>query len=58
MRKTTKAQPTQVTPESDSAWSPDENPAVAELLDHIAETLAVEYVRLMENAAQNQGSEG
>lgn len=34
----------------DPAWSPAANPAVAALLDHLAEALAHEYVRLMEAA--------
>ncbi len=33
------------------------DPAVAALLDHIAEDLAREYVRLMEHAAQEGGTE-
>ena len=33
------------------------DPAVAALLDHIAEDLAREYVRLMEQAAQKGGTE-
>lgn len=32
-------------------------PAVAALLDHIAEDLAREYVRLMERSAQEGGNE-
>ncbi len=58
MAKTTEVRPTQTMQGSHTAWSPEENPAVAELLDHIAEMLAVEYVRLMEKAAQDAGSEG
>ena len=38
--------------EQDPAWTPAANPAVAALLDHLAEALAREYVRLMEQAAQ------
>lgn len=37
----------------DRAWSPAANPAVAALLDHLAEELAHEYVRLMEQAARH-----
>ncbi len=37
----------------DPAGTPDANPAVAALLDHLAEELAREYVRLMEQAAQD-----
>jgi len=39
--------------DQDPAWSPTTNPAVAALLDHLAEELAREYVRLMEQAAQD-----
>ena len=55
--KALRDQETQITPESDSSWSSAENPTVAELLDHIAEMLAVEYVRLMEQAAQDSESD-
>lgn len=34
------------------------DPAVAALLDHIAEDLAREYVRLMENAAHESDADG
>lgn len=34
------------------------DPAVAALLDHIAEDLAREYVRLMENAAHEGDADG
>jgi hypothetical protein len=40
-------------PDQDPAWSPATNPAVAALLDHLAEELAHEYVRLMEQAAHH-----
>jgi len=40
-------------PDRDPAWSPAANPAVAALLDHLAEELAREYIRLMEQAAQD-----
>lgn len=33
-------------------WDPAANPHVAKLLDHLAEELAMEYVRLMELAAE------
>jgi hypothetical protein len=39
--------------EQDPAWNPAANPAVAALLDHLAEALAREYVRLIEPAAQD-----
>jgi len=35
-----------------SPWSPE----VTELLDHLAQELALEYVRLMEQAAENETS--
>jgi hypothetical protein len=34
------------------AWSPQANPAVRELLDHIARQLAEEYVRLMKQVPE------
>jgi hypothetical protein len=39
-------------PEQDPPWSPAANPAVAALLDHLAEELAREYIRLMEQTAR------
>ena len=39
--------------EQDLAWNPAANPAVAALLDHLAEELAREYIRLMEQAAHD-----
>jgi len=53
MAETTRTDLAEATPDSESVWSPEENPVVAELLDHIAEMLAVEYVQLMEQAAQD-----
>ena len=44
--------------ESDATWSPAANPAVAELLDHLARELAGEYVRLMEKATEGEGARG
>ncbi len=41
-------------PEQNSSWSPAANPAVTALLDHLAEELAQEYVRLMEHAAHEE----
>ena len=35
---------------------PDWAPGVTELLDHMAQELALEYVRLMEQAAEEKGS--
>ena len=35
-----------------SDWSQRNNPAVREMLEHIAEELAKEYVRLMEASAE------
>ena len=37
---------------TERVWDPGENAALAQLLDHIAEELAREYVRLMEAAAK------
>jgi len=50
---TTKALPVGTAPAPDSAWDPGTDPAVASLLDHLAEELALEYVRLMEEAARH-----
>ncbi len=41
-------------PDQNSSWSPAANPAVTALLDHLAEELAREYVRLMEKAANDE----
>jgi len=38
------------------AWNPSENAVLAHLLDHIAEELAREYVRLMELAAEEEAA--
>ena len=54
----TEARPAQTMLESDLVWCPEANPAVTDLLDHIAEMLAVEYVRLMESVAQDQDRKG
>lgn len=37
--------------DKDQDWSPVDNPAVRELLDHLADELAREYIRLMKQAA-------
>ncbi len=37
----------------DEGWNPTTNPAVRELLDHLADELAREYIRLMKQAAGN-----
>jgi len=37
-----------------SNWSQRMNPAVREMLEHIAEELAKEYVRLMEASAEKR----
>lgn len=50
---TIKTLPVRTAPEPDSAWDPGTDPAVASLLDHLAEELALEYVRLMEKAARH-----
>lgn len=36
---------------SDATWSPDANPALREILDHIARQLAEEYTLLVREAA-------
>ena len=41
---------------ADLAWNPSENAVLAQLLDHIAEELAREYVLLMELAAEEEAS--
>jgi len=38
----------------EAAWSLEANPALRELLDHIARQLADEYVRLMKQAAEDE----
>ena len=38
----------------DSGWSYRHNPAVRELLDHVADELAREYVRLMEASGDSK----
>ena len=43
---------------SEVIWTPDLNPAMTALLDHLAEELALEYVRLMEAAAQASQPDG
>ncbi len=40
-------------PDQDPARSPATNPAMALLLDHLAAELAREYIRLMEQAADD-----
>lgn len=45
-----------VTSEAD-AWNPETNPAVTNLLDHLAEELAKEYVRLMERAVEDEATQ-
>jgi len=37
-----------------SDWSQLSNPAVRELLDHVADELAKEYIRLMEASAERE----
>jgi hypothetical protein len=37
---------------SDQGWSPITNPAARELLDHLADELAKEYIRLMKRAGK------
>lgn len=42
-------------PEPSSTHSPRTDPALAALLDHLAEELAREYVRLMKMVGKNEG---
>ena len=37
---------------SDQGWNPTTNPAARELLDHLADELAKEYIRLMKQAGK------
>ena len=37
---------------SDQGWNPITNPAARELLDHLADELAKEYIRLMKQAVE------
>ena len=37
---------------SDRGWNPTTNPAARELLDHLADELAKEYIRLMKQAGK------
>ena len=43
---------------AERAWDAGENTALAQLLNHIAEELAREYVRLMEAAAEEDATSG
>jgi len=43
-------------PEVGGGARPGWAPGVTELLDHLAQELALEYVRLMEQAAEEEGS--
>jgi hypothetical protein len=45
-------------PEATSARDPAADAAVTALLDHLAEELAQEYVRLMEKAARDERIDG
>lgn len=45
-------------PEATSVRDPVADAAVTALLDHLAEELAREYVRLMENAARDESIDG
>lgn len=38
---------------SDRGWNPTTNPAARELLDHLADELAKEYIRLMKQARKD-----
>lgn len=56
MTTATKARPGCTAPELSSTHSPRTDPAFAALLNHLAEELAREYVRLMEMAAEDEGA--
>ena len=56
MNPATKARPACATPAS--TRSPVASPAIAALLDHLAEELAREYIRLMEMAAEDEDATG
>ncbi len=38
----------------DQGWTPEANPALREMLDHLAKELAEEYVRLMKLTQQTK----
>jgi len=42
-------------PHSDEVWNPKTTPGVKELLDHLAEELADEYLRLMKSDGTESG---
>jgi len=41
---------------SDGGWNPITNPAARELLDHLADELAKEYIRLMKQAGNENSA--
>jgi hypothetical protein len=47
------AEPARNPDDSDQGWNPITNPAARELLDHLADELAKEYIRLMKQAAED-----
>ena len=48
--RTKAAEPVRKPDIPDEGWNPTTNPAVRELLDHLADELAKEYIRLMKQA--------
>lgn len=48
--RTKAAEPARYPDISDQGWNPITNPAARELLDHLADELAKEYIRLMKQA--------
>jgi len=48
--RTKAAEPARNPDVSDRGWNPTTNPAARELLDHLADELAKEYIRLMKQA--------
>ena len=49
--RTKAAEPTRKPDIPGEGWNPTTNPAMRELLDHLADELAREYIRLMKQAA-------
>jgi len=50
--RTKAAEPARNPDVSDRGWNPTTNPAARELLDHLADELAKEYIRLMKQAGK------
>jgi hypothetical protein len=50
--RTKAAEPVRKTDIPSEGWNPTTNPAMRELLDHLADELAREYIRLMKQATE------